>query len=70
MSHILELSDRSDGDDECPALIEVNDEDDNNKDDDDNDGDKTEEPEESAEAELGQLLHVDVYRILKSPLLE
>jgi hypothetical protein len=33
----------------------------------DGDGDKTEEPEESAEAELGQLLHADVYTILTSP---
>ncbi len=62
-TRILELSDGSDDEleDDCPALIEIDD------DDNEDDGDKTEEPEESAEAELGQLLHTDVYTILTSP---
>lgn len=62
-TRILELSDGSDDEleDDCPALIEID------NDDNEDDGDKTEEPEESAEAELGQLLHTDVYTILTSP---
>jgi hypothetical protein len=71
-SHILELSDGSEDEleDDCPALIDIDDDDDDEDDDngeDDDDGDKTEEPEESAEAELGQLLYADVYTILTSP---
>jgi hypothetical protein len=51
--------------DDCPALIGIDNTD--NDDEDGDDGDKPEEPEESAEAELGQLLHADVYTILTSP---
>jgi hypothetical protein len=62
---VLEMSVGSDDEleDDCPALIDIEDDDDDEND----DGDKTEEPEESAEAELGQLLHADVYTILTSP---
>jgi hypothetical protein len=78
-TRILESSDGSDDEleDDCPALIDIeidDDDDDDNEDDNNNDADnsdggsdKTEEPEESAEAELGQLLHTDVYTILTSP---
>jgi hypothetical protein len=67
-TRILELSDGSDDEleDDCPALIDIDDGDDDD-DDDDDEGDKTEGPEESAEAELGQLLHADVFTILTSP---
>ena len=64
-SRILELSDGSDEDDpegDCPPLIEVDDEND-----DDADDDKTKEPEESAEAELGQSLQAVVRLLLRSP---
>ena len=53
-SRIMELSDGSDEEDDCPPLIDVEedeDEDDNN--------DEEEEPEESAEAELGQF-HLNI----------
>jgi hypothetical protein len=51
MSRILELSDGSD-DDDCPPLITV--EDDGDSDDEDEEEEEVDEPEESAEAELGQ----------------
>ena len=63
-SHILELSDGSEDDDDednCPPLVTA-DEDDNSDDDNDDDNNNNNadeasgEPEESAEAELGQLL--------------
>jgi hypothetical protein len=66
-THLLELSDGSEDEleDDCPALIEIddNDDDDDNEDDEDDGGDETEEPEESAEAELGQWFHADDYTI-------
>jgi len=70
-THILELSDGSEDEleDDCPALIKIDDNNNNddnnddNKDDEDDGGDETEEPKESAEAELGQLLHADDYTI-------
>lgn len=59
-SHILELSDATDDDEDkdMPALIPRED-DGEDDDEDDNEGDESdiEEPEESAEAELGQLDH-------------
>jgi hypothetical protein len=57
MSRILELSDGTD-DDDCPPLIPRDDDGDEDDDsDDDDDGSEPEKPEESAEAELGQLWH-------------
>ena len=63
-SHILELSDGSEDnndEDDCPPLVTADEDDDSDNDDDDDDDDDNAdeafgEPEESAEAELGQLL--------------
>jgi hypothetical protein len=52
-SQIMELSDGSDEEDDCPPLIDVE------EDEDEEDDKDEEEPEESAEAELGQL-HLNI----------
>lgn len=49
----MELSDGSDEEDDCPPLIDVE------EDEDEEDDKDEEEPEESAEAELGQL-HLNI----------
>src|ERR1700684_1855187 len=63
-SRILELSDKSeDGNDDmdCPPLETVDDEEDSN---DDKDKEVIEEPEESAEAELGEYMKSQIDEVL------
>ena len=53
-SRVIELTDGSDDDDnDCPPLIDREDDSDNEDDDNVEDDDDVEEPEESAEAQLG-----------------